>query len=265
MESTLSETKLRRFFYEVYKYFLDIQGNSPDRWFEYSEFESLFDLERSEINELMIHFDCIHRQNGNYTNYIAINKVSFIIEAVKFLEYEIRVLAEILDFNEFETLVCRILEENQYRTLQNFYFSDTSHFKIKTKQKRYEIDVIGLYRNFLLVIDAKQWKRRDVYSSMNKAANLQYQRVLALHKNSEILSNLINKLLRVPQQIKHILPITIIPLMITFEENGIRINDNHVPLVAIDKLNSFLQEFQRHLEYYKTIEIHKLSIQKTLI
>ncbi|MHA1148881.1 MAG: hypothetical protein ACTSR8_11645 [Promethearchaeota archaeon] len=264
MESSLSPAKLRKFFYEIYKYFLDIQGNSPDRWFEFSEFESLFDVNRSEINELIFYFDCIHKQKGNYTNYIAINKVSFIIEAVKYLEYGIRVLAEILDFHEFETLICNILNENHYNTIQNYYFSDKSAFKSKDKQKRYEIDVIGLNRNYMLVIDGKQWKHRDVYSSMNKAANIQFQRVLALNKNRDILLKIIGKLVSSSQQIKRILPITIIPIMVTLEENGIRINDNHIPLVAIDKLNSFLQEFQRHLDYYNTIQIDNINIQKTL-
>lgn len=264
MDSALELSRLRRIFYELYKYFLDIQGNAPERWFEYGEFASLFEVSTSEINELLLNFDFLHRQNGNYTNYIAVNKVMFVVEAVQYLEYELRTLAEILDFNEFETLICKILEKHQYQTLQNVHFSDKSNLKSKTHQKRYEIDVLGLHRNFLLVIDAKQWKRRDIYSSMNKAANLQYQRVIALDKNRDIFSNLIHKLVKSAQQVRGILPITLLPIMVTLEENGIRINDNHIPLVAIDKLNSFLQEFPNYLDYYTTVEIEKISMQKTL-
>ena len=42
-------------------------------------------------------------------------------------------------------------------------------------------------------------------------------------------------------------------------------NDNCIPLVSIYKLGSFLQEFETNLEYFKTITIEKISVQKTLV
>ncbi|GAG91356.1 unnamed protein product, partial [marine sediment metagenome] len=125
--------------------------------------------------------------------------------------------------------------------------------------------VIGIYQNFILVIDAKQWKRKDSYSAMNKAANLQYQRVKALKKNPEILSNLIQEILGFNYNYKKRLPFELIPLMVTIESNSIKINDNSVPLVAISNLNSFLQELTENIPYFKTVSVEKMSTQKQLL
>ena len=86
---------------------------------------------------------------------------------------------------------------------KNFRFSDNSSLKYETSQKRYEIDVIGIYQNYILIIDAKQWKRKDSYGAMNKAANLQYQRVIALKKNPETFADA-GEYLRKQGRFKHL-------------------------------------------------------------
>jgi len=85
---------------------------------------------------------------------------------------------------------------------------------------------------------------------MNKAANLQYQRVVALKKNPETISDLIQKLLGMRCNVRKRLPFTLIPLMVTLETNWIKINENSVPLVGIYNLNSFLEELKVNLEYF---------------
>ncbi|MHA1343602.1 MAG: hypothetical protein ACTSQG_06430, partial [Promethearchaeota archaeon] len=57
--------------------------------------------------------------------------------------------------------------------------------------------------------------------------------------------------------IKKILPFVLVPIIVTLEENGNRLNDNQIPLVSIYKLNSFLQEYEKYLSYYKTIIISR--------
>ncbi|MHA1471685.1 MAG: hypothetical protein ACTSQW_01150, partial [Promethearchaeota archaeon] len=102
------------------------------------------------------------------------------------------------------------------------------------------------------------------FSAMNKAANLQFQRVKALKNNPEILSNLIQEILGLNYNYKKRLPFILIPIMVTIESNGIKINDDSVPLVAIVNLNSFLQELTENLPYFKTVSVEKISIQKQL-
>ena len=52
--------------------------------------------------------------------------------------------------------------------------------------------------------------------------------------------------------------------MVTLEYNGVKMNDNNVPLVSILEFNSFLQEFQIHLDYVKVIKIGKVNVQSKL-
>ena len=121
-----------------------------------------------------------------------VNKISFITTCLQFLELDINQLSYLLNYDGFEALIQEMLSRNNYRTIKNFRFSDRSPLKYETSQKKYEIDVIGIYQSFILIIDAKQWKRKDSYGAMNKAANLQYQRVVALKDNPEIISSLIS-------------------------------------------------------------------------
>jgi hypothetical protein len=155
--------------------------------------------------------------------------------------------------------------ENGYNTSKNYRFSDKSNFKSKTHQTKYEIDVIGIDRNKILLIDCKQWKRKDSYSAINKAANLQFRRGLALKNNLEILSEMILSILGIRKIQKVKPPFVIIPLMVTLENNWIKINENSVPIVGISNFNSFLQELTNNLYYFKTIRINKLHIQKQLL
>jgi len=99
---------------------------------------------------------------------------------------------------------------------------------------------------------------------MNKAANLQQQRVLALEKNPEVFSNLIYQLLGSSPNIRKYLPFRLVPIMVTLEYNGIKINDNQVPLISILEFNSFLQEFQMYLEHFSVIKINKVNVQSKL-
>jgi hypothetical protein len=125
--------------------------------------------------------------------------------------------------------------------------------------------VIGIYNSYVLIIDAKQWKRKDSYSAINKAANLQLRRTLALKKNPTIFSNLLNRLLGKSQSMKSKLPFILIPAMVTLEDNSIRISENNIPLVGIYHLNSFLQELRLNLPYFNLVKINKITVQKQLL
>ena len=264
MQNSYSETSLKQFFTDIHNIIKDSDNDIVEIWCQRSEIPFFKKISNSELYDFIEKFESIYIKSGNYTDYLVINKILFILESIKYLQFDIKQISEILDYSGFEKLIKEILSKNEYRTVKNFRFSDKSNFKSKTLQKRYEIDVIGIYSKYILIIDAKQWRRKDTFSSLNKAANLQFRRVLALKQNPEVFSNLIMNLLEPSMSVKKYLPFILIPIMVTIEDNRIKINDNQIPLVSIYEFNSFLQELPKNLHYFKTIQINKITVQKRL-
>ena len=265
MSNLYSQTSIKRFFHEIYT-LLTERENNKSGWFEISEISFFKNLDKFEIAEFLSDFDFIEIKKGNYNvDYISINKILFVMESIKILRLDLSRVSELLHYSGFEVLINEILSKNNYKVLNNFRFSDKSNFKSKTSQKRYEIDVIGMKLKDILIIDAKQWKRKDSYSSMNRAANLQLQRAIALKKNPDAFSRLIHSLLGINPNLKNALPFRLIPLMVTLEDNSNRLNDNQIPLVSIYYLNSFLQEFEKNSQFFKKIKIRNVNTQKKLL
>ncbi len=265
MPNLYSIPSIKQFFVEIYNHLREGNSEVIEVWLEIAEIEYLQNFNKLELREFLEKFDFISIQKGNYINYIVVNKILFITMCLRFLELDINQLSYLLNYDGFEALIQEILSQNNYKTTKNFRFSDKSPLKYETSQKRYEIDVIGIYQRYILIIDAKQWKRKDSYSAMNKAANLQYQRVLALKKNPEVISDLIQSLIGINYDVRRRLPFTLIPIMVTLETNWIKINENSVPLVGIYNLNSFLCEMSVNLPHFKTVKISKILSQKQLL
>lgn len=260
-----TESSLKQFFAEIYSILKGTDSNVINIWWEISEIPMLNNFNHFELREFLGNFNFVSLQKGNYLYYIVINKILFIMEAITILKLDIRQISEILDYDGFEALVKEILSKNNYITTKNFRFSDKSNFKSKTSQKRYEIDIIGIHLKYILLIDAKQWRRKDSYASLSKAADLQYRRAIALKKNPEIFSQLLHKFYGAKFNLKKRLPFIIIPIMTTLEDNSIKINTNQIPLVSIYELNSFLQELQNNLKYFRIVKINKIIQQRRLV
>jgi len=262
MFQDLSETSLQRFFTEI---FLILRGSDPkliEVWCELSKIAFLEKFTKSELREYLVKFEFISLEKGNYIDYIVINKILFIIECINFLTYDIKDLLGILDYSGFETLIKEILLKNNYVSITNFRFSSISQLEAPASQKRFEVDVIGIYLKCILIIDAKQWKRKDSFNSLNKAANLQFQRVRSLSQNPEIFSRLISSILGNLPNLKKHLPFTLIPMMVTLEDNSIKLNENQVPLVSIYEFNAFLHELPKNLHYFRTVQVNKVNLQQ---
>ncbi|MFX1568507.1 MAG: hypothetical protein ACFFCV_09075 [Promethearchaeota archaeon] len=263
--SSFTTSLIKKFFIEIYQILKESNQNVNVVWSEIGQINFFKKFNKYQLRDFIEHFNFISIKKGNYINYLAINKIQFITSCYNYLDFDIQYLAELVDYNGFESLIKEILSQNGFNTVKNFRFSDKSNFKSETSQKRYEIDIIALSQRYLLIIDAKQWKRKDSYAAINKAANLQVRRVVALKKNPETLSNLIKKLIGVHFNIKTILPLILVPIIVTLEANWIKINENSVPLVGVYQFNSFLQELRENIGYFKTIKVNKLFIQKQLI
>jgi len=242
---------LRQFYSEIYQILKETDTTVNEIWWELSGIPFLNQFNKFDLREFLENFNFVSIKKGNYQDYIIINKIPFILDCVNTLEFDIKRISEILNYVGFENLVQEILSRNNYITRKNFRFSDKSNFKSETLQKRYEIDVIGIKSKYILLIDAKQWKRKDSYSSINKAADLQFRRAHALTKNPKVFSKLIQELLGDKTNLKKRLPFILIPLIVTLENNSFRINNNQIPLVSIYEINSFLQELQKNLQYFK--------------
>ena len=233
---------LKQLYNELYSILRETDTNVTEIWWEISGIPFLNQFSNFELRDFLMNFEFISLQKGNYQDYVVINKILFIMESIKILKLDIKDISEILNYDGFEALVQEILSRNNYVSIKNVRFSDKSNFKSKTSQKRYEIDIIGINLKYILLIDAKQWRRKDSFSSINKAADLQLRRAIALKKNPEFFSNLVQNILGINTIIRKRLPLILIPMMVTLEDNSIKINNNQIPLVSVYELNSFLHE-----------------------
>lgn len=265
MSNLYSDSSLWNFFIEIYSILKETDVKISEIWWEISIIRFFDNLRRTEIIDFLEKFEFVSLKKGNYQFYIVIDKILFIIECIKFLHYDIKFLSEILDYSGFEKLIKEILSRNNYLTITNFRFSEGLKQKSDLSQKRYEIDVIGIYLKYILIIDGKQWKRKDSYGLLNKAANLQYRRIVALKNNPTVFSRLIIEILGDIPITRKYLPFTLVPIMVTLEDNSNKLNENLVPLVSIYKLNAFLQELPRNLQYFKSIQVDNVNLQNNLV
>ncbi len=262
MSKSCSFSSLQRFFSNIYSILQETDKKIIETWCEIPKITSFKNFGKSELIDFLGKFEFISIKKGNYIYYVVINKILFIIDCIKFLQVDIKHLSEILDYSGFETLIKEILSRNNYRSITNFRFSDESKSRSENSQKRYEIDVIGIYYKYLLIIDAKQWKRKDTYGLLNKAATKQYQRMITLKKNAVVFAKLVKEILGEDANLKKHLPLNLIPIMVTLEDNSIKLNDNQVPLVSIYELNAFLHELPNNLQYFKTIQVESVILHK---
>ena len=260
MQYSFSEASLRHFYTQIYNLLRETDKNLSEMWCEISDIPFFGDFNIMELTDFLHGFSFISIRKGNYKQYLVVDKILFIMDCIKILKYDIKDLSKILDYSGFEKLIKSILTENNFLTITNFRFSG-SKFNINTAQKKFEIDVIGIYLNNILVIDAKQWNRKDTYSTLNKAANQQYSRIKALSQNSVAFSRLLAELLGERTNFQKYLPFNLIPMVVTLEDNSIKLNENQVPLVSIYELNAYLQELPNIRHFFKLVKITKLNTQ----
>lgn len=132
-------------------------------------------------------------------------------------------IIEEIDWREFEELVSEIFQKHDFKTYHNFRF--------KTK-RRYEIDIIAVRNDIILLIDCKQWsKGRYKKSALKQAVKTQVQRTREFEKFLK--NNLIaRKKLRIKSE-------KFIPLIITWLEENL-IEHKNTFIIPVWKLNLFL-------------------------
>jgi Holliday junction resolvase-like predicted endonuclease len=135
------------------------------------------------------------------------------------------------NWQEFEQLVAKIHENNNFLVKQNFRF--------KTG-RRYEIDVIAVKNNFVLCVDCKEWSRgRYKKSGLVGAVKKQEERVNQLERFLK--ANLLaRKSLKLDSNYQ------IHPAIVTWLQEDL-IKENNTFVIPVWKLNSFLVDVYSYM------------------
>ncbi len=218
----------------------------------------LLEIHRSD--KLLIHIDelieHLHIPRSTLMKYLSELEVMNLIEVrgenliikksnVELAYYAVSMGADIedvafsLDWRDFEKFTAKCLEDNEYDVIEHFIF--------KSLKRRYEVDVLGIKRPLIIVIDCKHWRMRSHRSSKLKRAVKEHKR-----RTEALANNLLS--LKGKLGISRWKEAILIPLLVTLYNERLMVYEQ-VPLVSIYKLNSFLQEVWKALDYLFTKRI----------
>ena len=139
-----------------------------------------------------------------------------------------------ISWRDFEIFCADILKINGFKCINNLRFKCTN-------KKRYEIDILAVseLKKIMLSIDAKHWKIGGLSKIVDAITN-QVRRTNNLIKNCEkIFSHKLN--------LEKYINYKKIPLIITLDKEQIKIQ-NGIPVVPLEKLNSFIQNFDGYTD-----------------
>lgn len=129
-----------------------------------------------------------------------------------------------LCWKDFEVFSSEILKFHNFEVLLNY----------RLRNPIRQIDVIGTKSGLALIMDCKHWQKNS-YSAIREAVKKQKERGLLL-SNKKSLNGVFK----------------VLPVVVTFVPLAYKQVDM-VPIVPIQLLNSFLLEFEFHVEEYFTI------------
>lgn len=165
------------------------------------------------FNELMLflsHYNI--RIKSNKIDISSFNKLSIALLAIRNGADVVKICGKI-NWHDFELFSSEIMKYHGYRVYTNF----------RLKNPRREIDVIGIKSQKALLVDCKHWKIK-FFSRLEEIVDKQKKRSMLFLQKSNM-------------KIEDAFPIilTLLPNEFQF------VND--VPIISIDKLNSFLLDF----------------------
>lgn len=150
------------------------------------------------------------------------------------LGFDLEDILRYFDWRDLESICGAFLTISGFYTIRNFRF--------KTCGKRYEIDVIGIKNEKVLLIDCKKWRKMSG-SMLKTAVEKQLERALALSKIFDTLK------LRIDSD-----RVVLIPAIVTMLPGSIFFH-NSVPVIPISKFNSFLSNIENMLDNLTLIEV----------
>jgi len=141
-----------------------------------------------------------------------------------------------INWMDFEKFCSYVLRKHGFQCINNV------RFRCKNK-KRHEIDIIARSEmlNIIFSIDAKHWKIGGRAKIASAAENQMIRTKNLLKKCEKVFNHKIN--------FKNFKNYRVIPLIITVRSETIFLFKG-VPIIPLDKLNNFLQNFDGYLESF---------------
>lgn len=147
---------------------------------------------------------------------------------------DLQSVSELLNWQEFEDVATIALERNGYFISKNVRF--------KHAGKRWEIDVIGCRKPWVLCIDCKRWQRGMFPSALKKIAKAQIERT---HAFADSLPNVKLEIECVKWDCAQF-----VPAILSFIPGSLKFYDR-VPIIPILQLQDFISKFPAYTESLK--------------
>ena len=135
-------------------------------------------------------------------------------------------ISRLLSWKEFEDIAAEAFARNCYRVTKNLHFKHKSH--------RWEIDIVGCRKPFVICVDCKHWQRALSPSMLEKTVREQISRTKAL---AESLPNPAFK-----TDFSSWNKIKALPVVLTLVTGQFKFHHN-VPVVSVLQLQDFLSQF----------------------
>jgi len=184
--------------------------------------ESFGIINKDILNELIFFLDKHGvRIRKNKIENSAYNKLSIALIAINKGVNVIDISSK-LNWHDFELFSSELLKYHGYTVYTNF----------RLKNPKREIDIIGIKSQKALLIDCKHWKKKSITGLKQIVEKQKNRSKLFIQKSNLKVQN-------------------VFPIVLTFLPNGNSII-NGVPIISINKLNSFLLDFDNiHQYFYK--------------
>lgn len=174
------------------------------------------------LNELIFFLDKHGvRIRKNKIENSAYNKLSIALIAIN-KGINVVDISSKLNWHDFELFSSELLKYHGYTVYTNF----------RLKNPKREIDIIGIKSQKALLIDCKHWKKKSITGLKQIVEKQKNRSKLFIQKSNMKVQN-------------------VFPIVLTFLPNGNSFI-NGVPIISINKLNSFLLDFDNiHQYFYK--------------
>jgi len=184
--------------------------------------ESFGIINQDILNELIFFLDKHGvRIRKNKIENSAYNKLSIALIAIN-KGINVVDISSKLNWHDFELFSSELLKYHGYTVYTNF----------RLKNPKREIDIIGIKSQKAILIDCKHWKKKSITGLKQIVEKQKNRSKLFIQKSNLKVQN-------------------VFPIVLTFLPNGNSII-NGVPIISINKLNSFLLDFDNiHQYFYK--------------
>jgi len=184
--------------------------------------ESFGIINQDILNELIFFLDKHGvRIRKNKIENSAYNKLSIALIAIN-KGINVVDISSKLNWHDFELFSSELLKYHGYTVYTNF----------RLKNPKREIDIIGIKSQKAILIDCKHWKKKSITGLKQIVEKQKNRSKLFIQKSNLKVQN-------------------VFPIVLTFLPNGNSFI-NGVPIISINKLNSFLLDFDNiHQYFYK--------------